>query len=399
MLTPNDAQEQIARRLPGLPAHTLPLGQCAGAILREQVLAERDHPPFDRVTMDGIAVLAAAVAMGRPMRVQAVQAAGDPPLALADTDDCIEVMTGAVLPAGCDAVVPVEQLRRDGDTVTLVHGGLPEPRQFIHARGSDRRQGAVLLTPGMRLGAAHVGIAAGAGCASLQVTREPAIAILSTGSELVEPGAPIEAWQLRRSNAHAVAAALRLHGFTRVTGEHLADTQQVLEARIAHHLADSNVLILSGGVSMGRLDLVPAALAACGVDQVFHRVAQRPGKPLWFGTGPHGIPVFALPGNPVSTLACLLRYVLPALRQAMGASPAWQGEPVALAAPVPANAALTQFLPAAIMHDDHGHAEATPMPFNGSGDYAALVDTVGFIEIPPGTGLHPKGTPCRLYRW
>ena len=243
-------------------------------------------------------------------------------------------MTGAMLPAGCDAVVPVERISVHGGVAQLAADVNVTAGQNIHARASDQRQGALLLESGMKLEAPDVATAAGAGMARLRVSQQPAFMVISTGNELVEPGEPIQDWQLRRSNAYALSAALRRRGFVRVADDHLPDDADVLQERLKQHLECYEMLILSGGVSMGRFDLVPAALAACGVRQVFHKVAQRPGKPFWFGWDPGGTAVFALPGNPVSTLVCLARYVLPAVDRAMGIRQAAPGEKIALSAAV-----------------------------------------------------------------
>jgi molybdopterin molybdotransferase len=400
MLTPAEAEERIGQHLPVLPIESLPVGQCAGAILRENIYAERDQPPFDRVSMDGIAVCSARVAAGlRRLRIAGTQAAGDPPLSLSSDTDCIEAMTGAVLPGGCDAVVQVERIRiEDGFAVITDDEGI-EPGQNVHARGSDQRQGALLLETGSRLEAPEVAVAAGAGNARLRVSQQPACIVISTGNELIEPGEPIEDWQLRRSNAYALTAALRRRGFVRVADDHLPDDVAVMQARLQQHLDTHQVLILSGGVSMGRFDLVPAALAACGVRQVFHKVAQRPGKPFWFGTAPNGAAVFALPGNPVSTLVCLARYVIPAIDRAMGARTPQQGENIALGAAIRFNPPLAGFLPARVQTDDSGQRWAETVTTNGSGDFASLAGTAGFVELPPGPHLYAKGFVTRLYRW
>jgi len=401
MLTPLEAQRLIGQRLSCLPIESLPVGYSAGAILRENVYAERDQPPFDRVSMDGIALSAQAARSGRrSFRIQAMQAAGDPPLSLASPDDCIEAMTGAVLPAGCDAVVPVERIRVESGFAILEDGLVVEAWQNVHRRGSDQRQGALLLKSGVRLESPDIAVAAGAGMARLRVSQQPAIMVVSTGNELVEPGDPIEAWQLRRSNAYGLVAALRRRGFQRVADDHLPDDAQVLHERLKQHLDSYEVLILSGGVSMGKLDLVPAALAACGVQQVFHRIAQRPGKPMWFGIAANGSAVFALPGNPVSTLVCLARYVIPALGAAMGAAgPGDNQDKIALAAPVTFNAPLAGFVPVRVETDEWGRPWAVASPHNGSGDFAALAGTDGFVELPPGPNVYPKGFVTRLYRW
>lgn len=400
MLTPAEAEALIAQNLPSLPIESLPVGHCAGAVLRENVYAERDQPPFDRVAMDGIAISSAAAisARGR-FRVQGTQAAGDPPLSLASPGDCIEIMTGAMLPLGCDAVVPVERITVEAGVARVAADVKVSPGLNIHPRASDQRQGALLLESGVKLEAPDVATAAGAGMARLRVSQQPAFMVISTGNELVEPGEPIQDWQLRRSNAYALSAALRRRGFARVADDHLPDDAAILQERLKQHLDSYEMLILSGGVSMGRFDLVPAALAGCGVRQVFHKVAQRPGKPFWFGVGPKGNAVFALPGNPVSTLVCLARYVLPAVDKAMGIRQVAPGEKIALSAPVTFAAPLAGFLPAAVETDEWGRPWARTVTHNGSGDFAALAGTSGFVELPPGPNTYPKGFVTRLYRW
>jgi molybdopterin molybdotransferase len=402
MISPVEADALIAGQVTCLPIESLPLVQCVGAVLRENIYAERDQPPFDRVAMDGFAVSTAGLRSGKPLLVQAMQAAGDPPLSLASPQHAIEIMTGAVLPAGCDAVIPVEQSRLseiEPQTVSFD----PELRiavgQNIHRRGSDVRQGALLLSNGVRLGAPEIAVAAGAGMPRIRVSAQPTISVVSTGNEIIEPGEPILAHQVRRSNAYGIVAALRRQGFQRIADEHLPDELGALKTRLRVLVQTHDVLILSGGVSAGRLDLVPAALAGIGVREVFHKVAQRPGKPLWFGIAPTGTAVFALPGNPVSTLVCLARYVLPALYAAMGETPPRAPERIALAAPVEVRAALAFFLPVKIMIDDWGRPWAEPRTTNGSGDYAALTGTDGVVELPPGPHTHPKGFIARLHRW
>lgn len=398
MLTPAQAEEQIARHLPSLPIESLPVSQCAGAVLRENVYAERDQPPFDRVAMDGIAVASSLAGTGHALRVQGTQAAGDRPLTLQSPLHCIEIMTGAMLPAGCDAVVPVERIGIANGEARIEAGLGVTPGMSIHHRGSDLRQGAQILSAGIRLEAPEVAAAAGAGMARLRVSQQPAFMVVSTGNELVEPGEPIEPWQLRRSNAYGIAAALRRRGFARVADDHLPDDAATLQERLRQHLGSYNVLILSGGVSMGKFDLVPAALTACGVKQVFHNVAQRPGKPFWFGVTASGGAVFALPGNPVSTLVCLSRYVIPAVDRAMGLA-----EPpvtrIALGEAVTFNTPLTGFLPVATETDEWARPWARPVAHNGSGDLSALAGTSGFVELPPGPNTYRKGFVTKLYRW
>ena len=398
MLTPAQAETLIEQHLTCLPIESLPLTQTAGAILRENIYAERDHPPFDRVAMDGIALSTAAAAhnAGR-LRIAGVQAAGDPPQTLADPDTCIEIMTGAMLPRGCDAVVPVELVQRNG-AIAEIGRKQVLPWQNVHRRGSDCPQGALLLAAGTRLSAPEVAIAAGAGMARLRVSAQPMIVVISTGNELIEPGEVIEPHQVRRSNAYGITAALRQHGFARVADDHVRDDESQITERLSFHLRTHDVLILSGGVSMGKLDLVPKVLEKLGVNLVFHHVAQRPGKPMWFGVSHSGPAVFALPGNPVSTLVCLSRYVLPALRAAMGQAPV-ESQRIALTAPVEVKTPLTFYMPVKLKSDDWGRTSAEPKPTNGSGDFTALAGTDGFVELPPGPNTFPKGFVARFFSW
>ena len=399
MLTPAEADLLIGQHLQCLPIESLPLAQCAGTVLRENIYAERDQPPFDRVAMDGVALDSQKVgAATRSFRVQATQAAGDPPLTLAAPGDCIEVMTGAVLPVGCDCVIPVEELSVARGQVALAPGARVEPWQHVHRRGSDTRQGTLLLSSGVRLRAPEIAIAASAGMARIRVSSQPMLAVISTGNELVEPGEPVLAHQVRRSNAYAIVSALRERGFQRVADDHIQDDSQELRERLRFHLETHDVLVLSGGVSVGRFDLVPKVLEELGVRAIFHKVAQRPGKPLWFGVAPSGAAVFGLPGNPVSTLVCLIRYVLPALCGSLGQDPP-PAERIALAAPVTVTPPLAHFLPVRFEQDDWGRTWAVPAPTNGSGDFTALAGTGGFVELPPGPNTYPKGFVTRVYRW
>jgi len=303
-----------------------------------------------------------------------------------------------VLPSGCDSVVPVERLKIEHGQAQLAVDVRVEPWQNVHRRASDTQQGALLLRAGQRLRAPEIAIAASAGMARIRVASQPMLAVISTGNELIEPGEPVLAHQVRRSNAYAIVSALREHGFQRVADDHIRDDAGELRSRLRFHLETHDVLVLSGGVSMGRFDLVPQVLEELGVRTVFHKVAQRPGKPLWFGVAPSGAAVFGLPGNPVSTLVCLTRYVLPALRGSLGQSPE-RSERMALSAPLTVTPPLTHFIPVRLEQDDWGRDWAVPAPTNGSGDFTALAGTEGFVELPPGPNTYAKGFVTRLYRW
>lgn len=399
LMTPQAAEAAIDAELPGLPIESRPLSQCVGGTLRENIFAERDYPPFDRVCMDGIAISSETSRRGvRRYAVQATQAAGAPPLTLADAESAIEVMTGASLPWGTDCVIPLEHYVLEEGVVSLTGSVNDTPFRNIQRRGEDGRHGALMLEAGTVLGGPEIAIAASAGLARVRVSGQPAFMVISTGDELVEPGEPIAGHQIRRSNTYAVIAALRARGFDRVSNDHLLDDEAMLNDRLALHLATHEVLILSGGVSMGRFDLVPKVLKSLGVREVFHRVAQRPGKPMWFGVGPRGQGVFGLPGNPVSTLTCLVRFVLPAIITAMGTRRA-PAERIGLAKPVHFDQPLAYFLPVSVELDEWGQPWASPRPTNTSGDFLSLIGTDGFVELPPGPMTYPKGFVATLYRW
>jgi len=394
-----EADALVRAHMPDFGTIEVPLAEAAGAVLRQAVHAERDQPPFDRVTMDGIAIAHAAWTGGRrSFRIQATQAAGQPAHRLAGSEACIEVMTGTALPEGADCIVPVEQVTSAGDSAEIAADAQPALRQFIHARGSDYRQSDELLAIGTVVRAPEMAVLASAGQSSVRVARAPRVAVLAIGDELVDAGAPIAAHQIRRSNDRAIVAALRIRGFTAVVSEHLPDDPRVLEQRIGAQLAASDVLILSGGVSMGKYDYIPGVMGALGVDLVFHKVAQRPGKPMWFGTHSAGKVVFALPGNPVSTLVCFTRYVLPAIAHALGAPPAPVLR-VALAEAIDFAPPLTCFLPVRIAQADDAVVWATPQPTNTSGDFAALAGTDGFVELPSAPKRFEKGYLAPLFRW
>jgi molybdopterin molybdotransferase len=398
LISPAEAEAQIRAHAALLPATSLPLAELIGATLRERVVAAYDQPPFDRVTMDGIAFAFAAYEQGRrKFRVAGTQAAGAPPLSLGNSEHCIEVMTGAMLPAGCDCVVPVEQLSVADGVAQLAPEAAPQSRSNIHERGTDSRCGQDLLQPGIRLGPAEVAVIAANGQTHASVSRSPRIAVISTGDELIEPGKPLAAWQIHRSNVYAVMAALQRRGFAQLTLDHLPDDPAILRERLGAHLQAHDVLILSGGVSMGRFDYVPQVLAELDVRVVFHKVAQRPGKPLWFGVGPGGQTVYALPGNPVSTLVCLARYVFAGLETSLNAAPS-APERIALAERFEVKPALTMFVPVQI-----GSAavqrQAVLKPTRGSGDFTSLIGTDGFVELPVGPAAVAAGTPVALYSW
>ena len=393
-----EAEALILAHMPRFSARQEPLAACVGRVLAEDVQAERDQPPFDRVTMDGIAVAYRDLAAGvRSFEVVGTQAAGAEPLAVAAAQ-CVEVMTGTALPHGADTVVPVERVQRSGAMAAIAADAPVAAEQFVHRRGSDRAQGSLVLRAGARLGPPEIAVLAGAGRATALVAELPRVAVISTGDELVDAGLAVAAHQIRSTNDRAVEASLTQHRLGSVVRARLRDDANALAVAIDRLDTELDVLVLSGGVSMGQFDFVPSVLTELGAKLVLHKVAQRPGRPMWFGVSARGKPIFALPGNPVSTLVCATRYLLPALRHASGLAAA-PPELVEITVPIEGSPTLTLFTPVTLSSSDRGVLLAAPHRPNTSGDFFTLAGTDGFVELPAKRGSYPAGTVARLFRW
>lgn len=373
--------------------------KCTGRVLAQDVLADRDFPPFDRVTMDGVAVATAEVmnlitSGDCRLRIAATQAAGEPPATRPAGPTCIEIMTGAPLAHGCDAVLPVEWLRVEdgwayieGPNVETVRKALSQKAYLnLHRRGSDSPAGDVLLRVGKRLHAPDIAALASVGSDHVKVVPRPRVCVITTGNEAVAAGSSVKDHQIRQSNGPAILAALLSRGISPVDATHVPDERAALRKAVQAGLGTADVVILTGGVSAGRYDLVPDVLADCGVQKVFHKVRQRPGKPLWFGAAANGPLVFGLPGNPVSALISLYRYALPALRDL---ETVWSGAAVdrlaIMAGPrrrvichdLPdIRPGMTRFIPVRL----EPGGDAVQVAMNGSGDLLSLTSADGFVE-------------------
>ncbi len=400
LITPETAEALMAHHMPRFGTVVCPLEEAAGGILRAAVVADRDLPPFDRVTMDGIAIAYAAWQGGtRKFQIEDTAAAGHPaPPLRAPAGGALRVMTGAMLPPGADAIVPVEECSFEHDTVTVQDTAQVAPLQFLHSQGSDRRQGDTVLAAGLRLRAPHISIAAAVGQSTLTISERPPIAVVSTGDELKAVHEPVEPYQIRSANDAGLRGALVANGFPQVDTLHVHDDPQATRDVLQKVLHAYRVVLITGGVSMGQHDHVPAALNALGVTQHFHKIRQKPGKPMWFGTHPSGVPVFALPGNTVSALVCLHRYVLPALEQAQGAAPRPTPQ-VQLESALRFNWPLTGFVPVRLSWTRTGECRAHPQTTNTSGDFSALHTSDGFVELPAGKDLFVAGEALRYYAW
>ncbi|WP_309379905.1 molybdopterin molybdotransferase MoeA [Cerasicoccus frondis] len=394
LISVTTADELIASFGDQSPAISCPLGKAAGRILRENIYADRPLPPFDRVMMDGYAVRFDDVAptTGKFL-VCGQQMAGDRACGLPDKSGAaIEIMTGASLPVGADAVIPYEDTEREGEIFTLTAKDDIERGQYIHRQGTDFAAQSLLVSAGSPLGPVELGVAASCGYAEVKVSARPRIAVVGTGDELVPITSTPLPHQIRASNATTLESALGLARFHVGEVDHWPDDETVGKARLQDLLARSDVLVIAGAVSKGQRDWIPMALddvAGC----VFHGVRQRPGKPMGLWRTPDGKMIFALPGNPVSALVGLHRYILPYLRQRDGQAATAQS--VAIAEDVSFARPMTWFLPVTLRSD--GSAE--PRPVNNSGDYARLCGADGFIELPENASRWTAGTRVTFYKW
>lgn len=416
MITVEQATQIILENARHTEGVKVPLMQSLGRILREDIVADRDFPPFDRVTMDGIAIDFASFERGqRTFFIESIQAAGAPQKALQNAENCIEVMTGAMLPVGTDAVIRYEDVAiKDGKaTIMIEYLGF---RQNIHHKGIDRKQNEVILRQGIKISPAEIGTLATAGRAEVLVSALPKVAIISTGDELVEVNEEPLSHQIRRSNVFAVAAILRGQYAIDADLFHYRDDESVIAEGLKTILTDYDLVILIGAVSAGKYDFVPKVLAELNVEKLFHKVAQRPGKPFWFGRFLHSgqrpsqadlsessqAVIFALPGNPVSAFMCAVRYILPffakQLQQQLSKSSELLESLITarLTTDVIFKPDLTYFLPVKVSNTE-GVLRATPVEGHGSGDLANLNNADGFLELPRERAVFRENEVFSLY--
>ena len=367
-----------------IPISELPLEEALGKVLAQPLTADRDFPPYHRVTMDGIAIAHEDWTRGlRTFRLTDTQLAGSVPKTFAGPGTCIEVMTGAVLPPGTDTVIKVEELKweKEGDSqqVTLLSETLTKGLN-VHTKGTDRKAQDQLVSAGTLLGPAEIAVAATIGATHISVKHPLKVAVVSSGDELVDISDTPLPHQIRKSNSYMLQAALQSLGVS-AERTHLPDNPDAIKQRIAELLEDNQVIIMTGGVSKGKADYVPGALDALGVEKIFHKIQQRPGKPFWFGRHPQNKVVFALPGNPVSSFIGFYRYIKPWISKQMGMNVM---DPLyaQLAEPFHFAPDLTYFLLVNASVNEKGTYIARPIPGSGSGDHANLLRCNAFLELP-----------------
>lgn len=391
MISPDHALELVLEHTPAPRQVTCPLEQALGRVLDETIRAEEDFPRFVRAMMDGFAVCVADA--GREAEVVDQVAAGHTSSCRIEPGRCAEIMTGAPCPPGTEAVVMVEHTERVGNRVKLP--AAVKPGQHVQAIGELCRKGTVTLTPGAEISPLVVGHLAALDRRTVKVRDLPAVAVISTGDELVPVGAPLQDGQIRDSNGPMLVALSRQVGVVSVLLLHARDTEESLRKTL-RAAQDADFVVLTGGVSMGKFDLVPRMVEAMGAAPVFHKATQKPGKPLLLATG-QGRLLFGLPGNARSTHFCFTRYVAPALRRFMGHAPAIALGTGRLAQAYACKSNRTLFVPMRADPDDTGGWHLQPLTDQGSADIYNVARANVYARFEPGEHHLDAGTPLPFH--
>ncbi len=400
MISVKEAEELILSHCSPSDSTLIDIQNIQGEVLRQPIIADRDYPPFNRVAMDGIAISYSRWKEGGlKYPIENCQRAGEPQKVLEQADNCIEVMTGAPLPKETDTVIRYEDVHiTDGSA--CIDGSLDlKKMQNVHQQGTDCKKGDVIDDACRILSAPYSAILAAVGSSKVQVSLRPVISVVSTGDELVGVHDKPSDFQIRQSNSDALMSSLRANGFNDIHNYHLHDDEREILSSLGDILDSSDVIIISGGVSKGKFDFIPGALVNLGVEEVFHKVKQRPGKPLWFGVTQENKTVFGLPGNPNSSLICLHRYVLPALWKSLGINLAEKRPYAVLEEDYKFEKELTCFLPVKITSRGDGITTAKPISLSGSGDFTSLAKSAGFIELSEEQNYFKRGEAFPLYLW
>lgn len=396
MITVQQAEEIILSQTKDFGNECVAYDHALGRVLVEDLCADRDLPPFDRPTVDGIAIRYGAYEKGiRSFPIKAVQSAGEPSLSIDLETECIEIMTGAALDTSVDTVIRYEDISiNDGIaslTIDLKKG------QNIHLKGRDKRKGEILVKAHQVITPAIVGIASSIGKTSVSVKKMPKIIIISTGDEMVSPTSIPLPYQLRRSNGITIQSVLKKYHIEADT-LHLNDDYEEIKKELSRCIHEYDVLLMSGGVSMGKFDYLPQVCEELGIEKLFHKIKQRPGKPFWFGKNESQKLVFAFPGNPVSVFMCLHRYFIPWLEKSLeitGSSPQF----AVLQNDIEVPFALQYFVQVKLRTNQLGQLIAESVNTNGSGDFSHLADTNAFMELPLEQNTFKKGEVYRVWKY
>jgi len=380
MISVETARETVLAAIRPVATEVVGLDQAVGRVLAEDLAARVSHPPVAVSAMDGYALRAGDLAvLPAQLAVIGQSAAGAAFSGTVGAGQAVRIFTGAPVPAGADAVVMQEETRRDGDRVQIL-AAVPAGK-FIRAAGLDFKTGDVLLRAGLVMEGRAIGLAAAMNIPWLTVRRRPRIAILSTGDEIAMPGEPLGPSQIVSSNGPGLAALVTGLGAQAVHLGIARDSRQSLDAMIGA-AAGCDLLVTTGGASVGDYDLVQDALGAAGLDLGFYTVAMRPGKPMMFGDL-KGVPVLGLPGNPVSAMVGAVIFLQPMIRALQGLPSATETIAARLGRDLAGNDARQDYLRSSLDRDTHGQLIATPFPQQDSAVLSGLVRAACLVVRPP----------------
>lgn len=396
MITVQQAEDIVLSQTKDFGIEHIAYDQSLGRILAEDLTADRDLPPFDRPTVDGVAIRFDAYEKGiRSFPIKAVQSAGEPSISIDSENECIEIMTGAALDTSVDTVIRYEDIS--------IHDGIAnlsidiKRGQNIHLKGRDKKEGEILVKANQVITPAIIGIASSIGKTTIEVKKLPKVIIISTGDEMISPESTPSPYQLRRSNGITIQSVLKKYHIE-ADALHLNDNYEEIKKELSLCIQEYDVLLMSGGVSMGKFDYLPQVCEELGIKKLFHKIKQRPGKPFWFGKSDSEKLVFAFPGNPVSVFMCLHRYFIPWLEKSLeisGSSPQFAVLQNNIEVPFP----LQYFVQVKLGTNQLGQLTAESVQTNGSGDFSHLADTDAFMELPLEQNSFKKGEVYRIWKY
>ncbi|PKF76056.1 molybdopterin molybdotransferase MoeA [Chryseobacterium sp. PMSZPI] len=396
MITVQQAEDIILSQTQDFGRETIPYTNALGRVLAEDLSADRDLPPFDRPTVDGIAICYDGYEKGnRAFTIKAIQSAGESSLSVDSETECIEIMTGAALDSSVDTVIRYEDILIDNGIATI--NIAIKKGQNIHLKGRDKKEGEVLVKAHQVITPAITGIASSIGKTTISVKKLPKVVVISTGDEMVSAESVPSPFQLRRSNGITIQSVLKKYGI-QADAIHLNDDYDEIRQKVSQCMKEYDVLLMSGGVSMGKFDYLPKVCEDIGVEKLFHKIKQRPGKPFWFGKTQDQKPVFAFPGNPVSVFMCLHRYFIPWLEKSLAIidnTPQFAVLQNDIDFPYP----LQYFAQVKLNVNHLGQLIAESVNTNGSGDFSHLADTNAFIELPLEQNSFRKGEVYKIWSY
>ncbi|AZA84346.1 molybdopterin molybdenumtransferase MoeA [Chryseobacterium lactis] len=395
MISVQQAEEIILSQIKDFGTEEIFYENALGRVLAENIVADCDLPPFNRPTVDGIAINFNSYEKGiRSFTIKAVQAAGEVPFSIDNEDECIEIMTGAALHTSIDTVIRYEDISIDNNiaslTIDLKQG------QNIHRKGKDKKTGEILVQAHQVITPAILGIAASVGKTLLSVKKLPRVVIISTGDEMISAETTPTPFQIRRSNGITIKSVLEKYKMN-ADWLHWNDDFEFIKKELSRCIDKYDILLMSGGVSMGKFDYLPKACEELGIEKLFHKIKQRPGKPFWFGKSPNEKLVFAFPGNPVSVFMCLHRYFIPWLERSLRIPETTQYAVLQndIDFPFP----LQYFAQVKLSVNQSGQLIAESVDTNGSGDFSHLADTHAFIELPLEKTECKKGEVYKIWKY